>query len=194
MKVLRTALVIVVAMAPLTGRADGLSYSYWDLSYIAADIDGLDQKLDGYGVGGSIELSEQVFLYGSYADVSTTIFGFEASEQDAGIGLGYAWPVAENIDLVGRAGYAHAKADVEDFGSIDDDGYTLGIGVRGRFADSFEVEGGVQYADFKDLGDGTGVGLGFQWYFTPQVAVTFSGSYSDDSTGYSIGLRGTWGR
>ena len=179
---------------PLTGRTDGLSYGHRDLSYIAADLDGINQQLDGYAVGGSIELSERVFFYADYADVSATIFGFDASEQDAGLGLGYAWPVANDVDLIGRVGYAHGQADIEDFGSIDDDGYALGIGVRGRFADSFELEAGVQHVDYKDLGDGTGVGVGVQWYFTPQVAITAAGSYSDDATGYSIGVRGTWGR
>jgi hypothetical protein len=194
MKHLRTALAVVAAMAPLTGHADGLSYSYWDHTYNAADVDGLDKKLDGYGIGGSIELSERVFFFANYADVSATMFGTEVSEKNVGVGLGYAWPVAHNIDLIGRVGYAHASADIEDFGGVDDDGYSLGIGVRGRFADSFELEGGVQYVDLKDFGDDTAVGIGFQWYFIPDVAISISGSYSEDSTAYSIGLRGTWGR
>jgi len=188
------ATLAALALLPLSARADGLSYNYWELAYVGADIDDFSEKLDGFGVAGSLEVTDQVFLYASWAQVDTGIAGHNVSEEDYGAGVGYAWSLTDNFDLIGRVGYVGAKAEVEHFGSIDDDGFAVGVGARARFIDQLEVEGGLQYADFSDFGSTTSFGLGAQWYFTPAVAVTLAGSFSDDATTYAVGVRGTWGR
>jgi hypothetical protein len=188
------AVVTAAALLPVGAQASGLSYNYWDLAYVNTDPDGLSKKLDGYGVGGSFEVIDRIFIYGNYSQVDTGIDGYNVNVTDYALGAGYAWPLRENFDLIGRAGYVGGKLDVEHVDSVEDDGYALGVGARARFIDQLEVEGGVQFADYSHAGSTTAVGLGAQWYFTPSVAVTVSGSFSDDATTYAIGLRGTWGR
>ena len=194
MKLTLTIIASALALMPLTGRTDGLSYTYWQASYVGADIDGIDPNLDGYGLYGSFELTKEVFLYAGYSDISASIYGYDLSEQDITVGLGYAWSLMKNLDLVGRAGYAGAKAHIDDYGSASESGYTVSVGLRGRPADRLELEGGVGYVDFPNAGSNTSVGVGVQWYFTDQVAIALSGAYSNDATTYGIGLRGTWGR
>jgi len=183
-----------LALLPLSAHADGLSYNYWELEYVDADVDGISRNLEGFGVGGSVEITDEVFLYANYVQADTSVAGVNVTEKDTSAGFGYAWSLAENIDLIGRVGWVGAKVDTDGFGDYNDDAYALGIGARARFIDQLEVEGGVQYADFSDLDSVTSVGIGAQWYFTPAVALTVSGSYSNDATTYGVGIRGTWGR
>jgi hypothetical protein len=141
-----------------------------------------------------MEITDRFFFTASYADISDTYEGVDLSEQDTSAGFGYAYPMSANYDLVGRAGWVRAQAEIEDFAKVREDGYSLGAGVRGRPLDALEFEAAVQYVDFDDFGDATSVGLGLLWYFVPQVAFAVSGSISEDGETYAIGLRGSWGR
>lgn len=194
MKSLLTVMLCVAALAPRVGQADLLSYTYWEGGYIRADIDGLSEDPDGFILGLSVELTDQVFVFGRYGQVETTIYGFDIDETDYSLGIGYAWSLKDNLDIVGRVAYLGAEAELEDVGSVDDDGYGISIGVRARPADRVELEGGVQYSDFSDLGDDTSVGAAAYWYLTEGVAIGVFGSIGDDVTNYGITLRGVWGR
>jgi Outer membrane protein beta-barrel domain len=188
------ATLAALALLPLAAQADGLSYNYWELDYVNADVDDFGKNLDGFSAGVSFEITEQVFLYGSYAQADTSFSGYNVTEKDIDAGVGYAWSLLDNFDLIGRVGYVNAKLDVENFGDYSDDGYALGVGARARFIDQLEVEGGVQFADFSEIDSVTSVGVGAQWYFTPAVGVAAFVTYSDDATSYGVGVRGTWGR
>jgi len=89
-------------------------------------------------------------------------------------------------------GYAGARAELAGH-TATSDGYTLGLGLRGRVMDRLELEAQVRYLDI-NAGTNTSYGLGAQWYFTHQVALSAFGSHSDKATSYGVGLRGTWGR
>lgn len=184
----------LLAAAPQASQADSLGYSYWQLGYVGADIDGLSDKMDGWAIGLSYEVTERIFINAGYADIGATAGGFDIDEQDLSLGVGYAYPLTPNNDLIGRVGYVRAEVEVESFGSASDDGYSLGVGWRGRPLDEIELEAAVNYVDLSDAGDTTTYGVGAFWYFTPQVALAVSGSFSDDVTSYLIGVRGTWGR
>lgn len=188
-------LVCILAMAPLVAHAEesGLSYTYWEAGYVNADIDGISKKFDGYRVALSAELAARVFVFGAYSDINASFDGLDVSEQDYSIGLGYAFGLTDYLDLTGRVAYVGAKADFDGI-DVDDNGYSAGIGVRGRFFDRLEVEAGVSYVDFSDLGSDTGIGISGQWYFTDRVAVSVSGSFTDDVAVFGLGFRGTWGR
>jgi outer membrane usher protein FimD/PapC len=182
------------AAVPFAAQADSLGYSYWQLGYASVDVDGLTDQMDGYAVGLSYEVTDRIFINAGYSDVGSTEAGFDIDEQDLSLGVGYAYPLTPNNDLIGRIGYVRAEAEIESLGSGSDDGYSLGVGWRGRPLDSIELEAAVNYIDLSDAGDTTSFGLGAFWYFTPQVALAVGGSYNDDATSYTIGVRGTWGR
>ena len=188
-----TAGLLLTAM-PLSAFADSLNYNFWQLAYVSADIDGIPDKFDGWGVGGSVEVTDEIFLTAAYTDISADIAGYNISEQDLALSVGYAYPVAANTDVIGRVGYVRAELDAEDLGDDSDDGYSLGVGVRTRPLDPIELEANVTYVDLSSAGDTTSFGIGGYWYFTPQVAFAVTGAYSDDVESFSIGFRGTWGR
>lgn len=187
-----SAVLAAAALVPSVSLAEGLSYSYLDVAYINTDIDRFDEDVDGFALRGSFEVADQVFIRAGYADQSTTVFGFDIDLQSFNVGIGYAWPIASATDLYGVVGYTSVEADAGG-GSVDDDGYELVVGVRSRVADSFELEGSVNYVDLSDSGDDTSLGLGARWYFTDAFAVGVEGAFGDDASTYGVGLRWNFG-
>lgn len=188
-----SALAASTALMPFLAQAEGLSYSYLDLAYINTDIDEFDEELDGFALRGSIELSDQVFLYAGYSSQSTDIFGTDVDYDRLNLGLGYAWPVNTSTDIYGKVGYVQAEADAGGF-DIDDDGYELAVGMRGRVVEQLELEGSLNYVDLSDSGDDTSLGLGARWYFTEQFAGGVEGQFGDDANTYGISLRWDFGQ
>ena len=102
-----------------------------------------DQALSGP----QVTSTDEIFLTAGYTDISADIGGYNISEQDLALSVGYAYPVAANTDVIGRVGYVRAELDAEDLGDDSDDGYSLGVGVRTRPLDPIELEANVMYVD-----------------------------------------------
>ena len=188
-----SALAASAAFVPFLAQAEGLSYSYLDAAYLNTDIDRFDEEVDGFALRGSYELTDNVFVFAGYADQGTSAAGFDIDLQTYNLGLGYAWPLGEALDVYGKAGYVSAQADVQGLGDADDDGYSLAVGLRGRAVEQLELEGAVSYVDLSDSGDDTTLDLGARWYFTPQFAFGVEGSFGDDANTYGLGVRWNFG-
>ena len=188
-----SALAASAALAPFLAQAEGISYSYLDAAYVNTDIDRFDEDVDGFALRGSYELTDNVFVFAGYADQGTSVAGFDIDLQTYNLGLGYAWPLGEALDVYGKAGYVSAQADVQGLGDADDDGYSLAVGLRGRAVEQLELEGAVSYVDLSDSGDDTTLDLGARWYFTPQFAFGVEGSFGDDANTYGLGVRWNFG-
>jgi hypothetical protein len=187
-----SAFAATAAQLPFLAQAEGLSYSYVDLAYITTDIDQLDDELDGFALRGSLEVTDQVFLFAGYSDQSTSVRGRDIDGEAFNLGVGFAWPIAASTDLYGKLGYVSSEIDFPG-GSYDDDGYALGVGLRGRVADQFELEGSLNYVDLSDSGDDTSLGLAGRWYFTDQFALGVEGAFGDDATTLGVGIRWDFG-
>jgi hypothetical protein len=183
-----SALAASVAFMPCLAQADDLSYTYVDVAYVNTDLDGARDDVDGLALRGSLEITEQVFLFAGYADQSGDGVDFETYN----LGIGYAWPIASNMDLYGKLGYVEAEADYRGFGG-DDSGYLLGFGLRSRLTEQVELEGSINYVDLSDSGDDTSLGLAARWYIAEQVALGLEGAFSDDATTLGLGVRWNFG-
>ena len=75
------------------------------------------------------------------------------------------------------------------FGSVDDNGIGLGVGLRYAVNEQFEIDAGISYVDFSDGGDDTTFGAGFLYNITESFSVGVGGDWGDDATAYSIGGR-----
>lgn len=174
---------LLLAAVPLAAQAEGMSYSYIDLGYNEADIDGVDSG-DGFSVRGSVGFADNFF---AYADYST--FGFPGGvDLDlASVGLGGRLGISENVDLVGRAGYAQLDLSLSGFGSGDESGYSVSAGIRGQVADGFELEGHVIHTDLgSGVGDSTGITVGGRYFFTENFAAGADYRTGDDIAGADI--------
>jgi hypothetical protein len=186
-------LAATLAFAPLFARAEGPSYSFVEAGYVVTDIDDFDEEFDGFVVRGSFEFVENWFLYARYLDQSAEVFDIDVDATQAALGVGYAFPLTEAMDLYGKLGYTEVEFDV--FGeSLDDDGYELSVGLRGSVMEQLELEGALNYFDLSDSGDDTSLGLAARWYFMPQFALGIEGEFGDDANSYGVGVRWEFGR
>jgi opacity protein-like surface antigen len=189
-------LAVAITLAPLAAGAQSagssISYSFADLAYVTTDVDGVSKDLDGWLLRGSFEPVENLFVYGRYADQSVSFAGGDVDTQTWALGVGYAFPLADRVDLYGKAGYINADGSA---GPIDlnDDGYEIGAGLRARPLDPLELEGSVTYQDLSDAGDDTVLGIGARWYIADQFAMGLEGEFSDDADTYGIGFRWAFG-
>jgi hypothetical protein len=181
---INTALLACVALAPLAAHAESPSYSYVEGGYVLTDIDGIGKDADGFLLRGSVEVAGDFFLFASYLDQG--ISGIDLKQY--GVGGGYAWSMTDTTDLYGKVGYVRAEAELGGFG-VDDDGYSLGIGIRSFVTKALELEAAVTYVDLSDSGDDTTFGAGARWYFTEHFALGVEAELGDDATSYGIGLR-----
>ena len=149
MKILKamTASVMLAAL-PLASHAEDMSYSNVDLGYVTTDIDGVGPSLDGFDVRGSIGFAEHYFAIRGVLE-RQSVSGVDLDQ--TAVGLGGHCGLSDNLDLVGRVGWF--KAEVSGGGtSLDEDGYLVSAGLRGKVGDKVELEGGVNYTDSVDSG------------------------------------------
>lgn len=185
----RKLLIAGLALLPITAQAD-FSYNHLELGYIDTELDtsGFDVDGDGYGVNVSMALNDQIHLVAGYASQDFD-FGVDVDQWQAGAGYHYSFN--PNVDFVATVTYLDVTIDTP-FRDVDDDGFGLGAGVRGRLGEQFEVEAGLDYVD---LGDSdTAVRVGGRYYFNEQFAVGAGVSHSDDATTWRVGVRIQFGQ
>ena len=171
--------------------AADISYNFVQAGYQEIDIDadalsGIDIDGNGYSVGGSVELNDNVFVGVSYGKAD---FDFGVDFDELSLGVGYHVPLTDNADFYGMLSYVRAEVSASGFGSVDDDGYAATIGVRGMIGERFELNGSLGYVDYGDGGDGTAFGAGVLYNFTDAIAAGFSVDIDEDVTAYGIGFR-----
>ncbi len=174
---------LLLAAAPLAAQAEDMSYSYVDLGWLSTDIDN-GPTADGFGLRGSIGFAENFFAFAEYSNQQVS--GVDVDQY--AVGLGGRFGISENVDLVGRAGYIKADASSGGF-SIDDDGYLVSAGIRGRVADGFELEGNVIHRDYGGGSDDTSVAVGGRYFFTENFAVGAEYEMADDANTILAGVR-----
>ena len=191
-KTLLSLAVASLSCLPVASQAAEISYSFVEAAYVNTDVDDFDETLDGFALGGSFEVVENVFLYASYSDQSTDLFGADVDVTGYSIGGGYALPLSDTLDVVGTIGYVSSEFEASyegESGSFDDDGYELGIALKALPMEQLELSGGITYVDLSDSGDDTALGIGARWYFVPQFAVGALASFTDDSNSYGLSVR-----
>ena len=173
----------LVALLPLSAQADDkLSYTYIEGNYV-----NLDGDADGFGVRGSVEFGESNFYgFGSYSMVEVDDVNVDIDLTD--IGLGYAFSLSDNADLISEIAYVNV--DVDGLGNAD--GYRASVGVRGSFSDNFEGLVKANYIDGSDVdGDFSGT-VGAQYKFTQTWGMTGEIEFADGGETYVVGLRASF--
>ncbi|HEX9853049.1 MAG TPA: outer membrane beta-barrel protein [Woeseiaceae bacterium] len=174
-----------------TAAAEGFSYNFIQGSYGQIEFDEIDVDGDGFGIEGSVALSDRFHLFGGYSTADLD-FGVDVSQLEAGVG--FNTPISDTVDFVASLAYVSAEVDAPGFGSVDDSGYGLGAGLRAMLTPLLEVNGGIQYVDFGDDSDGdTEFGAGFLYRFTDRFAAGLSGDWGDDISTYQLNARMLFG-
>jgi hypothetical protein len=163
--------------------ADGLNYTFAEVGYGIIEIDDVDVDGDGFGIGGSFALTDEFHLFGGYSTASLD-FGVDFNQFD--VGFGYNKSISEAVDVVATLAYVNVEVDVPGFGSADDNGYGIGVGLRGMVSPQVELHGGIEYIDLSDSGSDTGFGAGIRYNFNDQFALGFRGDWTDDISQFTL--------
>ncbi len=185
MKILKIVTAGLMLALPLASHADEMSYSYIDLGYVETDIDGVGPSADGFALRGSVAFADNYFAFAEYSSQSVSGIDLDITT----VGLGGHYGLADNLDLVGRAGWFKAKASTTG-ASVDDDGYLLSAGLRGKVGESVELDGSVIYTDVGgNNGDDTSVAVGGRYFFTKNFAVGAEYQHGNDASTVMVGVR-----
>ena len=173
----------------LPAMAESPNYNFLELGYQSVDLDvggGFDVDGDGYVLGGSFEIGENFFGFAGY---SKTDFDFNVDLTQLQAGIGWHTGLTENTDFFARAAWVDAEIDAPGFGSVDESGYGLGIGVRSNVTDLIELYGEVSYVDLGSGADSTAFGAGIYFNLTDNFALGLGASVDDDVTSYGANAR-----
>jgi Ax21 family sulfation-dependent quorum factor len=183
MKIRHLALAAILAGTSL-GATAGPNWNYVEGGYVRVNPDGVGNA-DGFGIRGSVAFADSWHVFGRYDEVSE---GIDISRTS--LGLGYNLGISERTDFVTRVAYE--RVDVSGFGgSVDGNGYSVLVGLRGNVTDAFTVGAGVEYTDIED-GDDTVFKLDAQYAINETFAVAFEAEAGDDGQSYFIGPRITF--
>lgn len=182
--------IATLALLPVIAQADGFDYTYVEAGYISADFDtaGISVDGDGFGVNGSFAITDDYYLFAGYSSLG---FDLGIDLNQLAVGGGMHFELSPTIDFVGTFAYLDAEVDSA-FGSVSEDGFGIGAGVRGALDTSFEWEAGIEYADVG--GSNTSLGLDGRYYFTDTVAAGVGVTLDDDVTVFAIGVRVEFGQ
>ena len=176
-----------------SASAQEFSYDYIQISLSQSEYDDVDLDLDGKSISGSINLSENNFLFGS---LGTTDFDnwlvpsvgeIDGDADSWSIGLGFHTPLSDKVDFVATGSYTSIEGDGYGY-EIDENVTGVSIGVRAWLTDSVEFDVGISHSEADDA-DGLSLNAGFIFPITESLSLGVGGSYGKDTTGVSIGGR-----
>lgn len=174
------ALAVVSAFASASVMArDAISYNYASLQFIDQEVDDYDCSQDGLRLGGSVELSGDFFVQGSYSDVS----GGRCGSENLGVGLGYHTLFGADSSLYGVVGLDHTSVDHGE----SDSGLYVAAGLRGFIQNNLEAK--VQLAHHTVHDGNTVLGGGVAYWFLPNLSVTGDVGLGTESSEIAVGLR-----
>lgn len=179
-----------LALLPAFAQAADFDYTYVEVGYVSADFDtaGVSVDGDGFGINGSFAITDTYHLFAEYSSLG---FDFSIDLNQLAVGGGMHFGLSPNIDFVGTLAYLDAEVESGGIG-ISEDGFGIGIGVRGALNKSFEWEAGIDYSDVG--GSDTSFGLDGRYYFTDTIAAGAGVTFDDDVTVYAIGMRVEFGQ
>lgn len=193
---LRSVLLTVLLAFSVSAGAQDFDYTYFDVGYTRINLDdgSFDVDGDGFGASGSFEVGEQFFLFASYGLGSFDEAGASVDLDTWNAGLGWHTPLADRLDFVADLSYEYVKLSASGFGSVDDDGFGLGAGLRYMASDAVEINGGINYVDMGDGGDDTSFHLGALYALTDKIDLGLGGEWGDDSSAYTLSGRFYFGQ
>ena len=187
MKNVITGLMLVTLAMPVF--AGDLSYNYAELGYQRVELDdvfpGTDVDGDGFGVNGSFEIGESWYINAGYSKVD---FDFDIDMDQASLGVGYHVAYSPRSDFFAEVAYVYADLSVSGFGSTDEDGYGVTVGVRGMVTDVVELVGKASYVDLGEA-DGSSFGVGALYSASDMIAIGLFADFDEDATAYGLGVR-----
>ncbi|HEY1077580.1 MAG TPA: outer membrane beta-barrel protein [Fontimonas sp.] len=178
---------------PLTAMAEGLSYNYLEGGYVSSELDDENVDGDGYRAKLSVLINEGVYVHGGYAEAETdpNDIGatFTTKSITAGLGLRFSLFDATDLNVEGAWINGKLERDGELVDSdVEDDGYTVGVGVRHLFFPQLEAGLKADYTDVFD-DDDFAYTANLLFHVIPHLSIGGSYTIADNADTWTAGLR-----
>jgi hypothetical protein len=185
----RAICLIGLVALPLGAQADGFDYTFVEGGIVNTEVDAgaFDVDGDGFGIGGSFAVADNIHILASYTDEDYDL-GIDGNTLS--IGAGFNTALSTDLDLIAHISYVNAELEAGPF-SVDEDGYSLGAGIRARTGDKVELEAGLDYVDLDE--SDTVLRVGGRYYFNDAFAVGASIADTDGGLSWTIGVRAEFG-
>lgn len=183
---LRSSLVLLLIAFSASVSAEDFDYNYFSIGYGTMDFDNVNVDGDGFNAGGSFAINDSYHVFADYGSADLDA-GIDATEFSAG--FGWHTSLSDVVDLVAGLSYEYVELDAAGFGSVDDNGLGLGVGLRFAASDMLELTAGINHVDLSDSGSDTGFGVGGLYDLTESFSLGLSGNWSDDVSSYSLSGR-----
>lgn len=183
---LRSSIVILSIALSASASAEDFDYSFFSLGYGNIEFDDVNVDGDGFNVGGSYAINDSYHVFADYSSADLD-GGIDATE--FGAGIGWHTSLSDAVDLVAGLSYEYVELDASGFGSVDDNGFGLGVGLRFAASEALELNAGINYVDLSDSGDDTGFSVGGLYDLSDAFSVGLGGSWSDDTSSYTLSGR-----
>lgn len=184
MRMISTIVLLTVALPSISVAQ--FSYNTIEISLIDVDFGRASADGDGYEIAGSFDINERLFALASYQDQSLD-FGIDGSS--FALGIGFHDELGDDLDFVASATLIGSEVKALGF-SIDDDGFGIAGGVRGRLADTFQLDALLNWVDLDNSGSDTFISLAGRYYFNEQFAISARTNIGDDNRDiFQLGVR-----
>jgi len=150
-----------------------LSYDYVEAGYTHYDVksSSSDINYNGYTVGGVKEISDNVHVFSSYTDTSTSTTDVDLIV----VGAGIHHPLSDNTDVVvnlSRINWDSASTNVSGSGHVNGGD----IGVRHHMSDELEITAGIEKYNFSTGVSYKGIGVGIAKKIDENISIVLDHS------------------
>lgn len=189
---LKLVLALFLTAVVSTVSAEEFRYSAVIVQYgiVSADVDGINEDLEGDGVGVSVyvPVTDNVVLAAgaSTASADLTESGVKA-EVDADVkrvGVLYHTPASDTTDLILTLAFMKVSGDVTInnslYSSSDDNGNSVSVGFRSKVSEKLEFNGSFGRTSI-DGSSSTGFSIGAEYLIAENVSIDLGYSNDEDS-------------
>ena len=137
----------LLATLPMASNAANFNYNYGQIDYQSGDF-------DGFGVSGTFEINDEIFVRAGYIGATNDDAGFDIDYTRISVGAGYHMPIITktDTDAVFTVSIVNEELDNPTLpgGSVDETGIMLTAGVRHNLNSDVELAGDLFYIDALD--------------------------------------------
>ncbi len=151
-------------------------FSYVEAGFARQNLDNSDFSPAGFNVGTSVIFTNVVYGVASFTSTSDDIQGVDIDLTESNVGLGLRFNMSNLTAVYTELRYETKEfdyRDYRDFGKVEGDGYSVGVGVRSNLSESLEFDGKVAYLDVEGESDAV-FKVGLNYYFMPNFAISAS--------------------
>lgn len=142
----KIGLVTLLASLSWAAHAANFNYNYGQIDYQSGDF-------DGFGVSGTFEINNEIFVRAGYIGATNDDAGFDIDYTRVSVGAGYHMPIITktDTDAVFTVSIVNEEVDTPlPATSKDETGIMLTAGVRHNLNPDVELAGDIFYIDAID--------------------------------------------